>query len=95
MKKFILAAFLLISSCTGFEGFGCLAPSDYDKNTAQSYYDTFGTSLVSDATHNKVRKKFTCYYRGGDKIYAYKTFWDTKYILVRRGEVITYVDGGN
>ncbi len=93
MKKLLLTAFLFISSCVGMNGFGCLGPSDYDRNTAQEYYDTIGTSLVSDALHNKVRKKFSCYYRAGDKIYAYKTLWGVKYILVRYGQAITYVEG--
>jgi hypothetical protein len=92
MKKFLLAVFLLFSACEGMENFGCLNPSEYDKNTAQSYYDTFGTMKVSTTVHNKVRKKFACYYRSGDKIYAYDTLWGTKYILVRRGVAVTYVE---
>jgi len=93
MNKLAILLFFFCISCVDLNQFGCLAPSDYDKSTAQSYYDTIGTSLVSDATHNKVRKKFPCYYRAGDKIYAYHTFWGVKYILVRHGEAITYVEG--
>lgn len=92
MKKFIFAVFLLCTSCEGID-FSCSSPSEYNKNTAQSYYDTFGTSLVSDAVHNKIRKKFACQYRAGDKIYAYTTFWSTYYVLVRYGEAVMYVEG--
>ncbi len=94
MKNFLLLLFLLLNvSCVGFENFGCMSPSEYERNTAQSYYDTFGTSVVSDKVHNRVKKKFSCQYRSGDKIYAYETFWDTKYILVRHGAAVTYVEG--
>ena len=92
MKKFFLAIFLFCSSCAGIGGFDCFSPSEYDKNTAQSYYETFGTSMVSSVTHNKVKKKFGCHYRAGDKIYAYQTFWGVKYILVRHGHAVTYVE---
>ena len=92
MKKFIFVFFLLCTSCEGTD-FSCSSPSEYNKNTAQSYYDTFGTSLVSDAEHNKIRKKFACQYRAGDKIYAYTTFWSTYYVLVRYGEAVMYVEG--
>lgn len=91
MKKFLLAVLLLCSSCVG--EMACLSPSEYDRNTAQEYYDTLGTYRVSEAVHNKVRKKFSCYYHAGDEIYAYKTFWDTKYVLVRRDKAVTYVEG--
>lgn len=93
MKKLSPFIFLLCVACVGFDNFGCMAPSEYDRNTAQGYYDTFGTSLVSSTKHNQIRKKFGCYYRAGDKIYAYSTFWDNKYILVRHGSAITYVEG--
>ncbi len=93
MKKFILTIFLLSAACADMKYFGCSEPSEYTKNTAQSYYDTIGTSLVSDALHNKIRKKFECEYRAGDKIYAYNTFWNTYYVLVRNGEAVTYVEG--
>lgn len=93
MKKFLFALFVFCASCEGMENLGCSMISDYDRNTAQSYYDTFGTYKVSNENHNKIRKKFACYYRVGDEIYAYPTFWDTKYLLVRRGYAVTYVDG--
>ena len=93
MKKLFLLLLLIVSSCAGFDHFGCMHPSEYDRNTAQSYYDAFGTYKVRNDFHNKVRKKFSCYYRAGDKIYAYNTFWGTKYILVRHGHAITYVEG--
>lgn len=89
----LLALFVFLNSCAGFENFGCMQPSEYDRNTAQSYYNTFGTYKVSNEVNNKIRKKFSCYYRAGDKIYAYDTFWGTKYILVRYGHAVTYIDG--
>ncbi len=93
IQQLLFIILLLSSSCVSDGNGICWSPSDYEKNTAQEYYDTFGTSRVSDAVHNKMRKKFTCHYRAGDSIYAYKTFWDTKYILVRKGKAITYVEG--
>lgn len=94
MKKYFLPLILLIlSACSAVGGFGCMAPSDYDKNTAESYYHTLGTKKVSNRLHNQIRKSFGCYYRGGDDIYAYQSFWGVKYILVRDDEPITYIDG--
>ncbi|MDX2082383.1 MAG: hypothetical protein SFV53_00125 [Rickettsiales bacterium] len=93
MKNFFLTMFLLfISACENVGISSCMQPSQYYQNEAQSYYETFGTSLVSDELHQKLRKKFACYYRAGDKIYAYKTLWNTKYVLVRHGTAITYID---
>jgi hypothetical protein len=96
MRKFSqILALLILASC--YDGSGvsnCFSwASDYDKATAQSYYETIGTSLVSDKTFNRIKPKFKCEYRTGDKIYSYSTFWDTKYILVRHGQAVTYVEG--
>lgn len=91
MKKLPLCFLFFLFSCS-FGGMSCIAPSEYDKNAAQSYYDSFSSYLVDIRTHERLRKKFACYYRAGDDIYAYNTFLGTKYILVRRREAITYID---
>lgn len=91
MKKFSLIFLLFISSCS-LGGMSCIWPSEYDKNVAQSYYESFSSYRVDVQTHERLRKKFTCYYRAGDEIYAYSTFLGTKYILVRGQEAITYID---
>lgn len=70
----------------------CMRPSEYDVNTAQSYYKSFGAVLVSNQEHERLRKKFICDYRAGDLIYVYSTFFDKKYILVRYGQAITYLE---
>ncbi len=95
MKNFFVLSILLLStSCLNSAAMSCFGgPSEYDRSTAQSYYDTWGTSLVSNVTHRKIAKMLPCEYRAGDQIYAYKTLWDTKYLLVRRGKAITYVEG--
>jgi hypothetical protein len=70
-----------------------MAPSEYEKNMAQSYYDSFSSGRVIDTKlRQRLMKKFVCYYRAGDQFYAYSTFLDTKYILVRRLEAITYIE---
>ena len=89
MKKFLIFFLFLASSCVGMS---CIPPSEYDKNRAQSYYDSFSATLVDVKTHERIRKKFACEYRPGDDIYAYKTFLDTKYILVRYRQAISYIE---
>jgi hypothetical protein len=93
-KFLFIGFFLLLSACEGFDKFGCFAPTNYDKNLAEEYYQTLGTSLLDEDSKKfkKIKKKFFCYYKKGDKIYVYKTFFGEKYILVRRGAAITYVE---
>lgn len=94
MKRIVLVFFLLLGSCS-FSGMSCIPPSEYYKNQAQSYYDSFSSYRVIDPQlHSRLRKieEFKCYYRAGDQFYAYKTFFDTKYILVRYGTAITYIE---
>ncbi|MBM3580332.1 MAG: hypothetical protein FJX34_06145 [Alphaproteobacteria bacterium] len=92
MKKIFFLLPLLLSSCVGFDRMTCMRPSEYDVNTAQSYYDSFGAVLVSNQEHERLRKKFICNYRAGDQIYIYQTFFNKKYILVRYGQAITYIE---
>ena len=94
MKKFfLLVIFLISTSCINLGRMGCLSEtSNYDRNTAQSYYESFGVAMVNNQTFYRVRKLFNCEYRGGDLIYSYKTLWGTKYILVRRGLAVTYAE---
>ncbi|MBU6140162.1 MAG: hypothetical protein KGP29_01210 [Proteobacteria bacterium] len=89
MKKLLILTLLSISSCMGMS---CIPPSEYEKNTAQSYYDSFSATLVDVKKHEFLRKKFSCHYLPGDDIYSYKTFFGTKYILVRNREAITYLE---
>ena len=72
-----------------------MPPSEYVRNDAQSYYSSFSSYRVIDyALYDRLRKnpEFKCEYRAGDDFYAYKTFLGTKYILVRYGEAITYIE---
>ncbi len=89
MKKLPILFLFLASSCTGMS---CIPPSEYEKNLAQSYYDSFSARLVDVKTHERLMRKFACEYRAGDDIYSYKTFLDMKYILVRNREAISYVE---
>lgn len=94
MRKLLLLPFLLlIPSCIDSEGFGCAYPSYYKRTTAQTYYDTFGTVLADDAEEKEAKPLFGCHYHRSDRIFVYKTLWSKKYILVRYGSVITFVEG--
>jgi len=94
MRKFLPFLFLILSSCRTFGGMSCISPSLYYRNMAQSYYDSFSSYRVDEKTSERLKKikEFQCEYRFGDKFYAYKTFVDTKYILVRYGTAITYIE---
>lgn len=91
--KYILISLLLLflSSCVDVNGEYCSDPGEYNKNTAQSYYDSFGVYKVR-MTPEEARKMFGCNYRRGDSIYSYSTFWGKKYILVRYGKAVTYIE---
>ncbi len=92
MKKLFLL--LLISSCS-FGGMSCMPPSDYEQHQAQTYFDSFSSFRVIDGKeHTRLRKNptFKCYYRAGDEFYSYSTFIDTKYVLVRGRQAITYIE---
>ena len=102
MKKLLLIVIVLsLSSCSmvsptgmflrsGGDG-GCNNISQYNRETAESYYNTFGTyqAKISD---KEATKLFECNYEWGDRVYVYSTFWGKKYILVRSGKAVTYVD---
>jgi len=82
---------LLLSSCVDINGQYCSSPSEYDKNTAQSYYNSFGV-YKAEISDDEARKLFGCNYRSGDSIYTYSTFWGKKLILVHKKQAVTYVD---
>lgn len=94
MKKNLLILLFIASSCRVSGGMSCISTSEYTRNMAQSYYDSFSSYLVDKKTRDRLMKikEFQCEYRFGDKFYAYKTFLDTKYILVRYGVAITYIE---
>jgi hypothetical protein len=93
MKIWVLAC-LFLTSCVlqnqGFFGHVC-APTESEKNTAQSYYDSFGT-MQADITEKEARQAFGACYKNWDKVYSYNTFWGEKLILVRYGEAVTFVE---
>jgi hypothetical protein len=91
MRKIPVLLLLLLSACV-FDHVSCISVSEFDRNTAKSYYPSWGATLVEKETYNRVKKKFSCNYRPSDYIYSYKTFLDTKYILVRDGEAVTYIE---
>ena len=92
MKKLSLILLLLSSSCANINGISCSAPSEYDQNIAQSYYESFGNSRER-MSEEKARKLFGCNYRKyTDSIYSYKTLWGKKFILVRYDKAVTYVE---
>ena len=88
MKIFLAGIFLLTVSC---ESMMCMPESPKTQYDAQLMYNTFGTVLAQNIDAKKAAKMFGCHYRTGDSVYVYTTFWDKKYILVRRREVLTYV----
>jgi len=91
-KLFLFAIFSLATSCTqGLFGNVCTTAPAHVQEAAQSYYDSFGTT-ISSMSYQEAKKTFGCYYRNGDKVYSYKTFWGEKLILTRFGEVITYAE---
>jgi hypothetical protein len=94
MKKILPFLLLILASCRSFGGMSCISPSLYDRNMAQSYYDSFSSYRADAETTERLRKikEFQCEYRFGDRFYVYKTFIDTKYILVRYGTAITYIE---
>lgn len=94
MKKYLLIAAILVTvSCANIYGKYCADPSEYDRNLAQSYYDSFGTwKIIDNAEKERLAKLFGCNYRRGDAVYSYSTFWGKKYILVRYGRAVTYID---
>jgi len=90
MKKnfFILACFLLFSC----ETMTCPPESQSKINSAQSMYNSFGTFLARDVSNERAAQMFGCHYKDGDDVYLYKTLWNKKYILVRDGVAISYVE---
>ncbi len=96
MQKYFLTILiclstLVINSCNNVDGFYWSSPSEYDRNSAQSYYNSFGTSKAY-ISKDKAKSLFGCNYRWTDVVYVYSTLFGKKYILVRHGEVITYAD---
>lgn len=88
MKKiFSLAILLMLTSC-----YGVCRVGTYTQQRAQSMYNALDTSIARDITPDQGYKLFGGCYTYGDYIYVYTTFWGKKYILVHRGEVITYAD---
>jgi hypothetical protein len=93
-KKILLTLLFLVSSCA-FNGMSCIPPSEYYRNEAQSYYDSFSSYKIFDKEVIKrlrSNKDFNCAYRIGDEVYAYQTFLNTKYIVVRNRKAITYIE---
>lgn len=93
MKKLSLILLLLSSACVGIDGMVCNEPTEYDRNTAQSYYESFGVyrARLSDL---EIKKLFGCnFHYTTDYIYYYDSFWGRKYILVRYNKAVTYADG--
>jgi hypothetical protein len=89
MKNIFLIWIVLFTvSC---ESMMCMPESPKMQYDAQSMYDTFGTVIAQNIDAKKAAKMFGCHYRFGDRVYVYTTFWDKKYILVRRGKALTYV----
>lgn len=93
MKKIFALFFLLIfsASCVNIDGTQCSTPSEYNRNLAASYYNSFGT-YKTKLTPEKAKRLFGCNYRQGDAIFSYNTFYKTKFILVRYGEALAFAD---
>jgi hypothetical protein len=92
MKKLFILFLLPLFSCISIDRAGCVRVLEYDRNLAKSYYESWGVSVVDSETYDRVKKKFVCNYYTGDYIYSYKTFLNTKYILVHDGEAVTYIE---
>jgi hypothetical protein len=92
--KFWVLIFLFTASCglekQGFFGNVC-SPTEKERMTAQSYYDSFGT-MQADISEKEARQAFGACYKNWDKVYSYNTFWGEKLILVRYGEAVTFVE---
>ncbi len=91
MKVGFLMLLLLLPSCVDINGKYCADPSEYVKNEAQSYYNSFGVYKTSMSAE-KAQKLFGCNYRSGDAIYVYSALWGKKFILVRYNRAITYAE---
>ena len=93
MKKLSLILLLLSAGCVGIDGLICSEPSEYERNTAQSYYDSFGVYRAR-LSETQALKLFGCnYYKTSDYIYYYEPYFGKKkYILVRYNKVITYAE---
>lgn len=93
MKKLFLLLLLTSSACVGINGLVCVDPSEYERNSAQSYYDSFGANLerISD---EKAKELFGCnYFKTTDYIYSYKPYFGKKkFILVRDNKAVTYAE---
>ncbi len=92
MKKLSLILLLLTSACYEINGNYCAQPSEYDRSTAQSYYESFGSSRerMSD---EKAKKLFGCnFHKTTDYIYSFSTLWGKKFILVRYDNAVTYAE---
>ncbi len=94
MKKFLAITFLGLTAC-GLEGQGLFGSvcyvTDAKKNTAQSYYNSFGT-LQTSVSEVEAKKLFGPCYKRNDKFFSYKTLWGEKLVLVRWGEAVTFAE---
>lgn len=90
MKKFLSIAILLILNSCYYGGFCRVAPTTQE--SAQMMYNAFDTKIAKNITPEQAYKMFGGCYTRGDYVYVYPTFWNKKYVLVHRGEVITYAE---
>ncbi len=92
LRFFFLGFFFLVSACYSIDGYDCSPISEYTRNQAESYYNSFGVfkERMSEA---KAKKLFGCHFnKKTDSIYYYKTLWDKKLILVRYGKAVTWAE---
>jgi len=94
MKKLFLMAVLFVTASCETESpnlFGFCTASEAKQVVAQSYYDSFGTT-ISDADDKEIEELFDCYYKNGDKVYSYNTLYGEKLVLVRYGQAVISKD---
>jgi hypothetical protein len=91
MKNFFLLIILIfITSCAEMvENIGCGTPYYTEQNIAKSLYNELSSFRVR-MSYEQARKIFGCYYRRGDLIYSYNRLYDSGYLLMRNGEIISY-----
>ena len=95
-NNFLLLLIFFIASCVpSLDRINCpIAPSYEEQEFAQYAYNDFGTSLAN-VSAEEIKKMFGCFYEDGDKIYRYRRFVGSGYILVRDDVAITYYEKNN